>query len=381
MKKNKKLLFLVNNLNFFVSHRLGIAVTAANKGLDVVIGYGESGGLDPKLLKKKGFKVHFIPISRGSINPIKELKAIFLIWKFFKKEKPDIAHLIAIKPNLYGGIISLVTGVPALVSAVSGLGTLFISKNLIIKIIRLSIYPFFKLSFNHPNQVVIVQNKDDSRKLVKWGVLNPSKIKLIKGSGVNLKNFKKLAEPKGVPVVSFAARLLVDKGVYEFVSAGKILKKRGVKAKFFLAGNLDNQNPTGLNQLDLDRIKNEASWIKILGFQKNISKLFSRSHIVCLPSYREGFPKTLIEAAASSRAVVTTDVPGCRDAIIPFKTGLLVPKKNSAKLADAIQWLIENPIDRVKMGKEGRKLAEKEFFIDKIIQHHLDIYKNLIKDK
>lgn len=380
MKKNKKLLFLVNDLNFFVSHRLGIALSAVNKGLDVVIGYGESGGFDPKSLKKKGLKVHFIPMNRGSINPIKELRTVFFIWKFFKKEKPDIVHLITIKPNIYGGIISLVTGVPALVSAISGLGTLFTSENLIIKILRLSIYPFFKLSFNHPNQVVIVQNNDDSRILVNWGVLNTSKIVLIKGSGVNLENFKQLEEPNGVPVVSFAARLLVDKGIYEFVSAGKILKKRGVKAKFFIAGNLDNQNPTGLNQLDLNRIKKDASWIKILGFQKDISNLYSRSHIVCLPSYREGFPKSLIEAAASSRAVVTTDVPGCRDAIIPFKTGLLVPKKNSTKLADAIQWLIENPTDRVKMGKEGRKLAEKEFFIEKIIQHHLDIYKDLIKD-
>ena len=115
-----------------------------------------------------------------------------------------------------------------------------------------------------------------------------------------------------------------------------------------------------------------------MGYKKNIPKLFSKSHIICLPSYREGFPKTLIEAAAAGRSVVTSDVPGCRDAIIPKKTGLLVPVKDYKKLADAIEWLIENPTERIAMGREGRKFAEKEFRIEKIVQHHLDIYEELL---
>ena len=146
-----------------------------------------------------------------------------------------------------------------------------------------------------------------------------------------------------------------------------------------LAGDLDINNPTGLNLDDLKKIK-DGGHVKILGYQKDISILYTKSHIICLPSYREGLPKSLIEAAAASRAVVTTDVPGCRDAIIPNKTGLLVPAKDSQKLADALQWLIENPKERIAMGKEGRKFAEKEFPIEKIIQNHLDIYEDLLSN-
>ena len=377
MKKNKKIVILVNYLSFFLSHRLPIAEASLAKGFDVYIGYGELRGADPKSLEQRGFKVNFVPIQPGSINLLKDLKTLYHIWKFFKKVKPDIVHLVTIKPYLYGGIISRIIGVPCLVSAVSGLGTLFINKDLKSKFLRLLLYPFYKLTFNHVNQKVIIQNEDDLKVLVRWGVLNPLKVKLLKGSGVKLENFENLNEPDGVPVVCFAARLLRDKGVYEFVSAAQLLKERGVNAQFCLAGDLDTNNPSGLNLEDLNELKKEG-YVEIIGFQKDIPSLYARSNIICLPSYREGLPKGLIEAAAAGRAVVTTDVPGCRDAIIPNKTGLLVPAKDSKKLADTLQWLIEHPQKRISMGKAGRKFAESEFPIKKIVQKHLDIYQNLL---
>lgn len=379
MKKNKKLLILVNNLGFFCSHRLPIAEALLAKGFDICIGYGEIGDTNPDLLKEKGFKVNSIPMKRGGINIFKELKTFFYILKFFKKEKPDIVHLITIKPYLYGGIVSRMTDIPAVLSAVSGLGALFIHKNMRSKLIRFLLYPIYKLAFQHSNQKVITQNNDDMELLVKWGVLNPLKIKLIKGSGVNIENFTNLDEPEGIPVVCFAGRLLKDKGVYEFVSAAKLLKERGVNARFYLAGNLDHNNPAGLNINDLNNIKNEGC-VEILGHQKDISKLYASSSIICLPSYREGMPKSLIEAAAASRAVVTTDVSGCRDAIIPNKTGFLVPVKNVKKLADRLEWLIKNPKERIAMGKAGRKFAEKEFPIEKIVKSHLDVYDELLNN-
>ena len=211
---------------------------------------------------------------------------------------------------------------------------------------------------------------------VDWGILKPVKTKLLKGSGVNLENFKYLEEPKSIPSVCFAARLLKDKGVYEFISAAKLINKRDIKARFLLAGDLDVKNPSGLSINDLKKLKQE-SCIEFLGYQENIPALFASSHIVCLPSYREGFPKSLMEAAAASRVVVTTDVPGCRDAIIPNKTGLLVPVKDYHKLADVLQWLIQNPKDRIEMGKAGRQLSEKEFSIKNIVKSHIDIYQEL----
>ena len=376
--KRIKLVILVNSLSFFCSHRLPIAEAAMDKSINVVIGYGELGGADPQLLEQKGLKVSFVPMKRGSINVFKDLQSLFYIWRFFKKEKPDIAHLVTIKPYLYGGLIARLIGIPALVSAVSGLGFLFINNGLKNKILRSLLYPLFYLAFNHSNQIVIAQNQDDVKLLERWGVLDSHKAQILKGSGVQLKEFVNLEDAPGIPVVCFASRLLLDKGVYDFVSAAKLLKKRKVQARFFLAGDLDTQNPKGINIDDLKKI-GEEECIEILGYQEDIPLLYSRSHIICLPSYREGLPKALLEAAAASRAVVTTDVPGCRDAIIPNITGLLVPVRDSEALANAIQDLIKNPEKRKSMGKAGRELAKKEFAIENIVDAHLKIYKDLHK--
>ena len=186
-----------------------------------------------------------------------------------------------------------------------------------------------------------------------------------------------LKETNKIPTISLVSRLLSDKGVHEFVSAADILHRRNISAKFLIAGGLDLKNPTGLTINDLKKLKKNRN-IKFLGHRKNISLLYANSHIICLPSYREGFPKSLIEAAAASRAVITTNVPGCRDSIIPNKTGLLVPVKNANKLANAIQFLIENPKIRKSMGKAGRKLAKNQYQIKLVINTHIKIYERLV---
>ena len=377
MKKNKKISIIINDLSFFYSHRLPIAEELIKKGFEVCIGYGVLGRTDKYFLERKDLKFVSIPMKRGGVNPIKEIQTIINIWKFIKKEKPDLIHLVTIKPYLYGGIVSYLANVPAVISAVSGLGTLFINSDFKSRLLRFLLYPIFKLAFKHNNQKVILQNEDDKKKLVNWGVLNPTKVKLLRGSGVKIKNFTKLEESKDIITVCFLGRLLRDKGVYEFISAARLIKNRGVKARFWLAGDEDIDNPSGLNKKDLKDIKKEGI-VEVLGYQKDIPQLYASAHIICLPSYREGLPKSLIEAAAASRAIVTTDVSGCRDAIIPNKTGLLVPLKNYEKLADALQCLIENPKKREAMGKEGRKHAEKEFPIEKIVEGHLEIYQELL---
>jgi glycosyltransferase involved in cell wall biosynthesis len=380
MNKNIKLLILINDLSFFYSHRLPIAIASRLEGFDVLIGYGELGGADPKILESKGIKLNQVPMLRGRFNVFKDLKTFINIFRLFKKEKPDIVHLVTIKPYLYGGIISRLVGIKSIVSAVTGLGSLFHHNDLKSKIIRFILTPFFKIAFNHKNQKVILQNNDDANYLIKWGVLSSNKIEIIKGSGINLNSFKEFKEKNGLPKVCLASRLLKDKGIYDFISAAKIIKERKINAQFLIAGDLDLMNPSGLSVDDLKKIK-EENYVGVIGYEKNIAKLYSESHIVCLPSYREGLPKSLIEAAAASRAIVTTDVPGCRDAIIANKTGLLVPVKNPKKLADAIQYLLEHPQERIAMGKAGRILAENQFSIEKIVKNHLDIYKKLYQKK
>ncbi len=373
----KKLLILVSHLSFFISHRLEIAVASKDMGYELKVVFGELDA-DLKILNDLGIDYLHLPIQRGGTNFLQDIKSMYFIWKLFRKVRPDILHLVTIKPYLYGGIIARLTNVKCVVSAVSGLGSLFIHKNFKSKLIRLFLYPIYKFALNHRNQYVIFQNEEDSNVLVRWGVLNSNKIKLIKGSGVKIEEFTQLNETEGIPTVCFAARLLKDKGVYEFVLAAELLKKKGIIARFILAGDIDKKNPSSLSLQELNKLKDNKN-IEVLGYHQNIKELYKKSHIVCLPSYREGLPKSLIEAAAACRAIVTTDVPGCRDAIIPNVSGLLVPLNDSKKLADAIEWLILNPKERILMGKAGRKLAISEFNIDKVIKKHLLIYDELLK--
>ena len=375
----KKILFLVNDLSFFISHRLDIALAAKKKGYEVKIAYGELGRLKKKN-SIKGMQCFQVPLKRGSINPFRELWAFLFIIYTFYSIKPDIVHLITIKSYLYGGISARILRVPSVVSSIAGLGSFFHVKSLKNKIFKFFTYPFFYFAFKHPNQFIIVQNSEDKKILVNWGVLNPKKVKLIEGSGVNLKKFYKFKYRGKIPVICFASRLLRDKGVYDFISAAKIIKKRGLLVKFILAGDIDPDNPTSITDKELEDIRYNGN-VEVVGYKKDIANLYSKCHIICLPSYfGEGLPKSLIEAAAAGRAIITTNHPGCRDAIIPNKTGLKVPIKNPQKLARAMQKLILNLKLTKNMGLEGRKLAEKKFPIEKVVLLHLEIYKNLIKN-
>lgn len=375
----KKIFFLVNTLSFFISHRLEIAIAAKNNDFIVQIGYGEIGNTKLSILEKKGIELYKLPLERKSFNPFTEIKTLLSIIKVFKKINPDIVHLVTIKAYLYGGIAARLLKVPCVVSAIAGFGILNNDKQIKKTILKKFLYPLFLIAFNHPNQVLIVQNSHDKRQAIKFYGINPKKIILFRGSGIRLSNFTNFIEVKSTITICLASRLLIEKGILDFVSAAKILNRRGYKAKFILAGDIDQGNPSSLNKKDLIKISND-NLIEVLGFQKDIPELFSRSHIVCLPSYYgEGLPKVLMEAAAAGRTIVTSDVPGCRDAIIPNKTGLLVPPKKPEKLADALQWLIDNPSIRVSMGKAAREFAIKEFKIEKIIENHLKVYQDLLK--
>lgn len=375
----KTIFFLVNNLSFLTSHRVHIVLEAKKKGYKVKIGYGELGGANLSYFLKRGIDCFFIPLQRNSKNPLKELRSVFAIWQIFSQLKPDIVHLITIKAYLYGGIAARLAKVPCVISAIAGLGILFNRNKLWNSFFQIVLFPLFKFAFNHPNQKIIVQNLNDKKILMNWISLERKKILLFNGSGVDLSMYTNLKESNEPVTICFASRLLKDKGVYDFVTAAKLIKKRGVEAKFLLAGNLDPGNPTSLSSKDLNQIKSEKN-VDVIGFQKDIPSLYAKSHIICLPSfYGEGLPKALIEAAAASRPVVTTDIPGCRDAIIPKMTGLLVPAQDPKKLAIALMSLIANRKERISMGKAGRKLAEKKFDIKKIIKSHLEAYRELIE--
>jgi glycosyltransferase involved in cell wall biosynthesis len=324
-----------------------------------------------------GIMAGYVPMQRAGFNPLREAVCIIELFKTLRGVRPDIVHLVTIKPYLYGGIAARFARIPGVVSAVAGLGSVFIRRDLLGLLFRSMLYPMYRMAFGHPNQVVIVQNYDDAEVLIKWGVAKSSKIRLVRGSGVDLSKFLHVAEPNGVISICFASRLLRDKGIFEFAAAGRLLRKRGLKVRLLVAGSIDEGNPSSLDSSDLASLQTDYG-IEFLGFQRDVGALFQDCNIVCLPSYREGFPKVLLEAAASGRAVVTTDVPGCRDAIIPNMTGLLVSAGSYKELADALQRLIEAPHERLAMGVAGRRLAEREFSVETIVRRHLDIYRELM---
>ncbi len=367
--------FVVNNPAYFVSHRLAIGLSLLHQGYQVyVIGPGDC----PQGLQEQGFIFQSVSMSRKGKNPFAELNTIFELYKLFKRIKPDVVHLVTIKPYLYGGIAARLAGVPAVVSAVAGLGTLFIENTLKYRFLRAALYPAYRFAFGHKNQTLIFQNDDDRSLLLDWLKINANKTVLIRGSGVSLQDYPVVAEQhKSEPIVALASRLLKDKGVVEFVEACEILQQRGVKARYWLIGSPDLGNSNTVSQAELDTWRAEGL-VECLGYRQDIAELFAQANIVALPSYREGLPRVLVEAAACARAVVTTDVPGCRDAITPDITGLLVPVRDSKSLADALQRLIEDVDLRFQMGQAGRQLAEDAFAIEIIVDRHMDVYQELI---
>lgn len=371
---SKVILFIVNDAGFFISHRLAVAKGAQADGYAVHVACMP--GPLVERFRAESFTSHPLPLSRSGRNPFAELGLMYAIWKLLWRVRPDILHLVTIKPVLYGGIASRLAPVKGVVSAISGLGFVFLSKGIKASFTRHIVSGFYRVALGKKNLRTIFQNPDDRDMLLAMGGLSESKVTMIRGSGVDLSQYEALPEPEGEVVVCMAARLLKDKGVLEFVEAVELLIERGVKARYQLIGDVDPGNPATVSSEQLDEWRKKGC-IELLGYRTDIATLFAASHIVTLPSYREGLPKVLVEAAACGRAVVTTDVPGCRDAIDENITGLLVPVRNAEALADQLQVLIENPALRQNMGIAGRELAIKAFAIEKIVEQHMDVYRQL----
>jgi glycosyltransferase involved in cell wall biosynthesis len=372
----KKILFLVNVDWFFVSHRLPIALAAMQNGYEVHLATAFTDKKEE--LISYGFIVHDISINRSKINLLGELKTFISIFKKIIEVKPDILHTITIKPVLYGGLVSRFIRIKCCVVAISGLGIVFTAKGWKAVLRRKLVASIYSFALKHKNIRVIFQNLNDKSILLKETKLKPEETVLISGSGVDLSTYASLAPDSGMTVVLMAARLLRDKGVSEFIDAAAILNKRGVPVVFKLAGKPDPENPTSITENQFNVWK-ASGLVELLGHRTDMPDLLASAHIFVLPSfYGEGFSKALIEAAACGRPVVTTDVPGCRDAIIPNTTGLLVQPKNAESLADAIEKLALDENLRLTMGAAGRALAEENYSIESVVATHLNIYKELM---
>lgn len=377
MKKGK-ILFVINVDWFFLSHRLPIAIKALNKGYEVHIATKITDKAEE--IKSYGLILHNLDISRGDFSFFQSLKTLIQLIQIFKRIRPQLVHLVTIKPIILGGIAARMTNVNGVIAAISGLGYIFINKGLIASVRRVFIKRLYQFSLNHHNLRIICQNDNDLQIIREITGLNKDTFSMISGSGVPLEKFKFIKDTNEIPNIMMASRLLIDKGVIEFSKAAKILKEKNVTANFILVGEPDLENPSSIHYSQIKQWREEGI-IDCWGHRDDMHEVLPLASIVVLPSYREGFPKILIEAAACGRAVVTTDVPGCRDAIYNEITGLLVPAKDSYALANAIEKLVSNKEWRRTMGNEGRIMAEEKFDENIVITKHLEIYDLLLANQ
>ena len=362
-----KIILFANTDWYLYNFRLELAKTLRTRG-DEVVFLSPPGDYAAKLTGL-GFRWIEFPFSRRGMNPLAELSAIYRLWLLYRREKPDLVHHFTIKCVLYGSTAAHLAGIPRIINAITGLGYVFNKGNHLLGILARF---FYRLVLK--NTQVIFQNPDDLETFIQAKLLHPTQAHLIRSSGVDLARFipepEKSSQP---PLVILPARLLKDKGVLEFVETALLLKQRNVLARMALAGDPDPHNPTSVSPQEIQTWVTEGI-IEAWGWQEKMADVYRASHLVCLPSYREGVPRSLLEAAASGRAIVTTDAPGCREVVRHGINGLLVPLRDPQALADAIQTLLENPQLRQEMGQRGREIVEKEFSSEIVIAQTLGVY-------
>lgn len=372
----RKLFIIVNVDWFFLSHRLPVALAAQKAGWDVTIVTADTGKL--KDIEVNGLKVINLPMSRSGMNIKEELGTLRFLYELYKKERPDVVHHVGMKTILWGTLAAKFARVNGVVNAVSGLGGFFAEDN---KSMLAKVMPkVLKFSHNQKNLLVIFQNQEDRAMYVKKGIIDDSQARFIKGSGVNLQEFCYTPEPlDGKAKIILTARMIVEKGIFLLTEAAEKLRTEYEdKVEFWLIGGLDD-HPGAITKDQLDNVC-DGKYIKWLGYRTDVKELLQQSHIVAFPSYyMEGLPKSLIEACAIGRPIITTQSIGCKDTVDDCINGFLIPPKDVDALASKLRVLIDNPEMRESMGKASRAKAEKEFSLDVVIEKHLKIYNELVE--
>lgn len=383
-RERGKIIYFVNNAAFFVSHRLIIAQKAISQGYEVMLLTGLPGDKDMETyaiskIKKAGINHTILNFTGSGINLIKEIFIIFKIYQFLKINKPDLLHLVSPKAILYGGIVSNFLKIKGLIYSISGMGFVFTKNpkhNFFRKCLKLFISKAILFSFRFKNKQVIIQNQDDYEQVIKMKLANPNEVTFTYGSGVELNSFEEIKIEDKKNIVLFAGRVLEDKGVRDFVKASELVKEKYPNWKFIIIGSTKYDNPSAIPEQEISRWRKEKI-VEVKGHVDNAFSYFKDASIVCLPSYREGMPKVLMEAAASACATVTTNVPGCREVIKSNISGILVKPRSPEELAKAIILLIDDQSLRMKFGEEGRKLANERFSTDTVVDINLSLYQKL----
>jgi glycosyltransferase involved in cell wall biosynthesis len=368
-----KLLYLVTEDWYFCSHRLPIARAARDAGYEVLVATRVDRHGDA--IRREGFELLPLNLRRREMRPWRELGALAEIVRLYRRVRPHIVHHVAMKPVVYGSIAARLAGVPVVINALAGLGFVFASSTRRARILR----PFLKLALRGlvagGGCQAVVQNPDDEKLMQGIGV-SGERITVIRGSGVDPTAFRPMPEPSGDVVVTMVSRMLWDKGVGELVEAARQLRDGVHRLRVQLVGPSDPENPAAIPEITLRNWEREGV-VQWLGQRDDVAELWARSHIAVLPSYREGLPKALLEAAACGRPMVATDVPGCREIVIDGETGLLVPARDSASLAQALARLAADAALRKHMGDAARRRVVDHFSQERVAAETLELYQLL----
>lgn len=376
LKKPPVILMVVNDAAFFLSHRLAIAQAARDAGYDVHV--ATPAGPGSERIASNGLCFHALPLSRSGTNPLKEIRTIWSLFRLVDCLRPDIVHAITIKPILYCGWLAHFTSRFALVSAIPGLGYVFSSRGMVATIRRIAVRMGYRVALSTRRVRAVFQNKDDLATFLDAGLVGSGSFALIRGSGVNLEEFVSTPEPDGEPIVVLASRMLEQKGIREFLAAIERLRRRAVVARFVLVGAPDPDNPSSIPEWQLQKWHDNGA-VEWWGRREDMPDVLRQASVVCLPTYYgEGLPKVLIEAAACGRPIVATDWPGCREIVVDRENGLLVPPRDAAALAYALEQLIVDRSLREKMGRRSREIAEADFSVGKVVQQTLAVYSELL---
>ncbi len=372
----KILLIIVNEDRFFLSHRVGIALAAKQEGWDVKIVCKDTGQRSD--VESLGLEMIELPINPTGRNLLQELSTFRFLYKLYQADKNVIVHHVGLKNILWGGLAAKLVKVRGMVNAISGLGIMFSGGKM--SLVSRTIMCILKFTHKNKNVKVIFQNHEDESLFLNHHIIEKNQAVFIKGSGVDLREYQFVPEQKSDKVIIiFTARMVKEKGILVLIEAAERLRAQYEnKVEFWLCGGLSN-NPNAITRRELEELC-DGKYIKWLGFQSNVRQLLELSHIVAFPSYyREGVPKSLIEACAIGRPIVTTNSVGCKDTVEEGKNGFLVPVKNSELLAERLRALIDNKELRDSMGRYSREKAVREFSVDDVINKHLLVYNSLLQ--
>lgn len=383
VRSPRRVVFVINHVAFFVSHRLPIALAARARGWSVALVTGQAGSAAMEPAAEATLAAAGIPHTRtrftaSGVNPLVEGFGALQVFFALVRLRPQVVHCASPKGIMLGGVAARCLRVPRVVLAVSGLGFAFTdgggAKSALRRVAAWGIRLLGRISLRNPRARIVVQNQDDAREIRQMlGPERTDRVLLIPGSGVDVRRARALPMSEKQPLVLLPGRVVRDKGVAEFAEAATVLRARHPGWRFVVAGSADYENPSAIPAAELDRWR-AAGAVEFVGHVSDIDAWMDAASIVCLPSYREGMPKALLDAAAWGCAVVTTDVPGCRDAVEAGVTALVVPPRNSTALTDAIERLILDPSRRAGLGRAGRHRAEREYALDGIVDRLLALY-------